>query len=297
MVVLTCSRRMIPSRCLLFGWIEAMEIFRFRRPMQQVLTRSRLRLLTSTAITLIDVVVSNHDDSTVRFYRNIGGGIMSPLPVISSTGANTQPQKIVAADVNDDGLLDYITANYGGGGISVILSESSFTYISIQGINTQSFNPNSLVVARFNNDPHVDLGVANHGGGGATGFVSMAGFGKGYFAAPIFYNTSGRRSGIAAGVLDSDGNIDVALVHDGQNSLAILFGNSLGILSGLVLYPSLSMPQNLVACNANRDGFLDLHVTMRGDGTLTLTLYFYLILPTRTILSNIFQAVATVFLM
>lgn len=121
---------------------------------------------------LIDVVVSHYDDSTVWFYQNIGSGIMSQLPVNLSTGTNTQPRKIAAVDVNEDGLLDYITANYGGGGISVILSGSNFTYTSIQGINTGSFNPVSLTVAHFNNDAHVDLGVANNGGVGATGLHS-----------------------------------------------------------------------------------------------------------------------------
>ena len=202
MVVLICSRRTILSRCSLFGWVIAMELFRFRLSMGPVSTRGRLSLLTSNGDNLIDIVVSNYDDSTVGFYRRIGGGLMYPLPVVSSTGTNTQPRKIVAADVNDDGMLDYITANYGGGGIPVVLSGYNFTYTSIQGIRTIRFNAISLAVARFNSDAYMELGVANHGGVGATGLVFMAGFGTGSFAAPIFYNTSGNTNGIAAGDYD-----------------------------------------------------------------------------------------------
>ena len=226
---------------------------------------------------LIDVVVIHYDDSTVWFYQNIGDGNMSQLPVNLSTGASTYPRKIVAADVNDDGLLDYITANYGGGGISVILSGPNFTYTSIQGTYTLSFNPVSLTVARFNNDAHVDLGVANHGGVGATGFAFMAGFGNGSFAAPIFYNTSGNTHGVVAGDFNSDGDIDVALVNSGESSLAILFGNGLGAFNNLTLYPSPSAPVDLVACDANRDGFLDLFVAVYASGAVNLFVgeYFF----------------------
>ncbi|UJR34408.1 hypothetical protein I4U23_021815 [Adineta vaga] len=222
---------------------------------------------------LVDIVVSNADDNTIWFYQNIGGGIMLPLSLKLSTGANTKPEQVVATDVNDDGILDYITANYYGGGISVMLGGPNLTFTLIQSIRTSNFNPVWLIVTHFNNDAHFDLGVANGGGSGATGFAYMAGFGNGSFAIPVFYNTDGVTQGIAAGDFNTDGNVDVALVNNGKNSLAILFGNGLGIFSNVTLYKTIYAPVSIVACDANRDGFLDLYVVARGgspDGIFTL---------------------------
>ena len=218
---------------------------------------------------LVDVTVSHYDDSTVGFYQNIGGGIMSQLPMNLSTGASTHPRKIVAADVNKDGLLNYITANYGGGGVSVILSRYNFTYTSMQGSNTLNFNPVSLTVAYFTKDAHLDLDVANHEGVGTTGFAFVAGFGNGPFAAPIFNNTSGNMQEVAAGDFNSDGDVDAALVNNREDSLAILFSSRLGVVSNLTLYQSPSAFINLVVCDANRDGLLDICVAVRASGLST----------------------------
>ena len=224
---------------------------------------------------LVDVVVSNLDDSSILLYRNLGGGILSQLPLNVSTGTNTQPRKVVAADVNNDGLFDYVTANYNGGGISVVLSGPNFTYNLVQGLNTLHFNPVSLIVTHLNNDAHVDLAVANGGGVGTTGFAFMAGFGNGSFAAPIFYNTSGNTMDIAAGDFNSDGSIDVALVNNAENSLAILFGNGLGFFSNMTIYQNFPVPVSLVTCDANRDGFLDLYMAVHNGGTINLFLGQY----------------------
>lgn len=72
------------------------------------------------------------------------------------------------------------------------------------------------------------------------------------------------------GDFNSDGDVDVALVNNGGNSLAILFGNGLGVFSNLTLYPSSSAPVDLVACDANLDGFLDLFVAVHASGAVDL---------------------------
>src|SRR5438046_3203895 len=84
-----------------------------------------------------------------------GGFVLASSP---RTGFN--PISVVAADVNGDGKVDLISANYISGTLSVLTNNGSGAFLLASSPRT-GFGPNSVVAADVNGDGWVDLISAN----------------------------------------------------------------------------------------------------------------------------------------
>ena len=105
-----------------------------------------------------------------------------------SAGAYSQPFKIAVADVNGDGRLDIVTANYGTStaGTLLGLAGGGFTTVSTFSTGTNS-GPTGIAVADVNRDGRPDLVTANYGSNSVGVLLGLAGGG---FAAVSIYPTS-----------------------------------------------------------------------------------------------------------
>src|SRR5205823_982351 len=83
------------------------------------------------------------------------------LPINYPVGAN--PQSVTAADVNGDGKLDLICANWSDGTLSVLTNNGSGGFASSNATYTVGSYPTSVVAADVNGDRTVDLISANSG--------------------------------------------------------------------------------------------------------------------------------------
>ncbi len=193
--------------------------------------------------------------------------------------AGVRPVFIAAADLNGDGKLDLITANYCGsvsscqsnGSVSVLLGNGDGTFRQHVDYSAQ-VGTSSLAIADFNGDGHLDVAAVNacgvHLACQAKGSVSvLLGRGDGTFHSSVNYSAMGRGSiSIAAGDLTGDGRIDLATADALSNTVSIFPGHGDGTF-GKSTDQSLggAYPSFLTIADLNGDGKMDIAVADAGS--------------------------------
>lgn len=142
--------------------------------------------------------------SKVAVFVGNGHGTFA-APVEYFVGNN--PSSIVAADFNNDGLLDLATTDEDSGTVSLLLGNGDGTFQPARSIPTLTDNPFFLRAASFSGDQLSGLLV--HNGGSLSVFRSNASgdFVRRDFAGPGSYFQLG------VGDFDGDGITDLALAY------------------------------------------------------------------------------------
>ena len=206
---------------------------------------------------------------------------------VQTYNAPVGASSIVAADLNHDGKLDLVVANFqsisGNNilGISVLLGNGDGTFQThtdyagaeaSQSIG-DTLDGASVAIADLNGDGHLDI-VAT---GPEVGAVVWLGNGDGTFRTGVQYsNTGGGSSAIAVGDFNGDGKPDIAVTngaqyelytHDGMASSAgvgttvsVLLGHGDGTFGPPVAYATAFDPESISVGDVNGDGKLDLVV-------------------------------------
>jgi len=113
-----------------------------------------------------DLISANAYDGTLTVFTNNGDGSFSldaTLNVGLSSGSS--PENVVAVDVNGDGKLDLVSADFGDDTLTVLINDGSggFTSSSTLGVGVAGSEPNSVAAADVNGDGKPDLISANFG--------------------------------------------------------------------------------------------------------------------------------------
>ena len=144
---------------------------------------------------------------------------------------------VALGDFNGDGKLDVaVTNGASSGSVTVLTGSGSGTLKKTVVSYGTNFGPVGLAVGDFNGDGKLDLVTANSGSpfGIVTSDISiLLSNGKTLLGGHTDYpvskaTTTGAYSGIAAGDLNGDGNIDLAVPVTFSNQLSILLGTSTG---------------------------------------------------------------------
>src|ERR1700733_5734480 len=162
-------------------------------------------------------------------------------PVSYATGTSTR--FVALSDVNGDGKLDILAANYcnsdcSSGTVSVLLGNGDGTFQPAVAYNTGTSSSIAMVVRDVNGDGKPDLLVLDQcvGSCASGGLSVLLGNGDGTFQTAIVYPSSGNSSqGIAAADLNGDGKLDVAIANACNNnsdcssgSVSVFLGNGDG---------------------------------------------------------------------
>jgi len=231
-----------------------------------------------------DIAVNAPDEGKIILYFGDGKGNFA----VPSTELEDYPHPFVlaAGDFNGDNNLDIVTTtrtgiNPGTAHVAILLGDGNggFSQSAFLGVTSR---PSSVAVGDLNGDTKLDFVVAGAEPHNTEGnFVStFLGDGMGNFALKQTINLGeGNLKGeIALGDFNEDGILDVAYPVTGDISgihsttVLIFFGDEAG---NLVAGPSVTVgqePHTVITADFNNNGHLDLAVTNRTDGTISILL-------------------------
>ena len=228
----------------------------------------------------VDLAVSLiSGDFSLALVTGNGDGTFNAPVMFDNTAAQDDSPAIVATDLDNDGRLDVVLAHMLSCFVSPCVAARSITVML--GLGDGSFQTpfeldvgtgmSRIAVGDFNSDGIRDLGIA----GDQAQVYILLGIGNGSFLKQPTINL------LSAGTIGVDGtDIDVAdLNGDAIQDLvvaialngsrtAILLGNNDGTFqpARIITEPRLRVPQYQVIADFNRDGFLDLALSL-ANGT------------------------------
>jgi hypothetical protein len=204
------------------------------------------------------------------------------LPTVSYTSGGELSSTVLVADLNGDGKLDLILANYSGqsngdGSVSVLLGNGDGTFGGPVVYDSGGGGPTAMVVTDLNHDGKPDIVVVNQGcpatGNDCLGVLLNNG--DGTFRSVVVYASGGTllanggttTAPLVIGDLNGDGKPDLVILNQGGGSngdglIGVLIGNGDGTFKPVATYDSGGFYSNSIAmADLNGDGKLDVVVT------------------------------------
>ena len=148
-----------------------------------------------------------------------------------SKSVGSGPYSCIAQDLNDDGNIDYIVANYEDNTIRVYRTNSQEIFVSekIYNIGFDPYGgPAGMVLTDLNGDEYLDLAFA---ASTANVVGVMKGLPNGQFLPANYFDVGAGPIWIAAGDIDNDGDNDIATADAGSGTVSILLNDGAGILT------------------------------------------------------------------
>jgi len=214
---------------------------------------------------------------TLYVLLNNGDATFQPgIPSIVIPVAN-----LYVADMNGDGNLDIVSLSGGvegcmGCAVSVALGNGNGTFQSpvITALYSQ---PDGAVIGDFNHDGILDLAISGNSLGGSA--VLLLGIGDGTFQPGSTISApNGVPSSIAGGDFNGDGNLDLAMILDNENStppyLSVILGNGDGTFQAPVNSSGINNLQSVMTGDFNGDGKIDLLLNVNSTSSNSISLLF-----------------------
>jgi RHS repeat-associated protein len=220
---------------------------------------------------ILDLAVANSTSNNLSILLGNGDGtfrLLDTRPMVESG-----PIAMAVADFDRDNIPDLAVVNNGSNNVSVLLGIGDGTF-TVRRNFTVGTGPNSIAIADFNGDGKPDLATSN---GGSNNVSILLGDGSGGFSAPPQrdFPVAGTPTAIAAGDLDNDGKVDIAVTNGvgDQNTVSVLWGNGTGGFPARTEYTiGFRYLTSIAAVDLNKDGILDLIVSGREGNRVAVLL-------------------------
>ena len=180
---------------------------------------------------------------------------------------------VALADVNGDGKVDLIGANYGtrsvpssGDSVSVLTNNGSGVF-GINATLTVTNGAEFVLAEDINGDGKVDLIISQQNSSLLTIFTNN---GSGIFGFNAIVQTGTNPVWIATADINGDGYPDLITANVPGNTLTILTNNGAGEFGFDTNLPTGNFPDPVLAGDVNGDGKPDLICVNGNDGTITI---------------------------
>jgi len=225
----------------------------------------------------LDLVSANRLGETLTvFLQGEDGGFADPF-ALGDSSATLAPVSVALGDVDGDGRLDIVSANYDSDNLTVFLQEErgGFAAPLCLGDSFVTDAPYSVALGDMNGDGRLDLVSANVGSDTLTIFTQEE---DGSFAKPQSLGDSAvtdASSSVALGDVNRDGHLDVVSANIFSDTLTIFLQEEDGGFAEPLSLGDSSVTDgsSVVALgDVDVDGRLDLVSANNGNGTLTVFL-------------------------
>ena len=202
----------------------------------------------------IDIITANRDGNSASVLLGNGDGTFQAQQTFF-TGQFSNPRSVALGDVNSDGILDIITANYGSGSACVLLGNGDGTFQAEQTFATK-LSSRSVALGDVNGDGRLDIITANNND---LSVSVLLGNGNGTFQAQQTFATGFRPYNVTLGDVNGDGNLDIITANNGSGkSASVLLGNGNGTFKPKTDFATQPYTFTVTSGDVNGDGRLDI---------------------------------------
>ncbi len=185
-----------------------------------------------------------------------------------NTGAGNQTNRVIAADVDNDGDLDLVLADLDGPNVRLQLNDGSGNFSAGQSLALPMFT-SDLAAADVDGDGDLDLLCT--GSSAATSTATVLRNNGGTFASTGSYPMPGNMYRLAVGDLDADGDQDLVLALANGDSVRVRLNDGTGAFAHSYAVFVGRNPQDVALGDVDQDGDLDV-LALLPDGGLSVQL-------------------------
>lgn len=217
-----------------------------------------------------DLAVSNNgtrDSDNVSVLLGDGAGGFGTAATYGLGGPDS-PWGIASGDLNNDGYDDLVTANFGSGSLSVLLSTGNTGIMApaqVIYLNLQLFGTADVATGDFNNDGKLDLVVSD-----TAITVVLLGKGDGSFNTPVPYPSIPASGAVAVRDWDNNGYDDI-VVASPQGGVGVAFNVGDGTFFTSAIYAADEYVNAVTVGDFNGDGIADIGLAYANDNVVVLS--------------------------